>query len=270
MEIVKHTINEFMDEASIVIISDLHIGHRSHLKEQFEKAIDEIAIMNPELVIVNGDLIDGITIKDKRFTPKAMHPDFADFDNIDDIIIRQCDVAIEYLEQLQRLGIKVYVLEGNHEESIRKYTSVFSPYNYICNKLETQKIGYYGYFDIAFGNQRYGIVAQHGSGGGGTTAGYPANKVSKLAQTFDCDLYTIGHIHRSSVNDVEKYKYNVETNERERVRTWLGTTGCFLDTSSIGSDDYFARQATSLSDIGYLVFNVKRDSHESTLYERKL
>lgn len=270
MEIINHEIKGFFDEATIVIMSDLHIGHRSHLKEKLEKAIDEIAIMNPEFVIVNGDLIDGITIKDKRFTPKAMHPDFSDFDNIDDIIIRQCDVAIEYLEQLQRLGIKVYVLEGNHEASIRKYASVFSPYNYICNKIETQNIGYYGYFDVVFGEQRYGIVAQHGSGGGGTTDGYSANKVGKLARTFDCDLYTIGHIHRSSVRSFDVYKYNTETNMRERKTTWHGVTGCFLDTSSIGAEDYFASQATSLSDISYLVFNIKRDEHSTMLYERKL
>lgn len=270
MEIVKHKIKGMLNEAQVVIMSDWHIGHRSHLKQKLEKAIDEISILNPEFVIVNGDLIDGISVKDKRFTPKAMHKDFTDFDNMDDIIIKQCDMAIEYLQQLQRIGIDVYVLEGNHEASIRKYTGVFSPYNYICNKLETPKIGYYGYFDIEFGNERYGIVAQHGSGGGGTTAGYPANKISKLANIVECDLYTMGHIHVSSTKLLERYVYDPTMDDFVRKQYWQGVTGCFLDTMSKGTEDYFASRATSLSDISYHVFTISNINHETDLYERKL
>lgn len=247
------------DTIKVAIISDIHVGNAGFNKRAFLETIDEIADLDCSHVIINGDMIDAISIQDsKRFNMMSIHPDFQDLETMEDIVIAECDAFIDYLRPLQLLGMEFIILEGNHESAYKKYNG-FSPYNYICRKLDAHKGGQSAFVRFEVGTQEYDVYIQHGTGGSGYTEGYALNNISRLASIIDCDLYTIGHLHRMNITLMQAIGFD---NNRSK---WLGVSGCFLDTIVEGHENYFSNRAKSISHIGYLVFSMNMNKKECSL-----
>lgn len=89
-----------MRNADIVVMSDLHIGTFGFHAEETLKYLNSI---NPETLILNGDIIDMWNFK-KRYFP---------------------DLHLEVLKriiQLSQNGTKVYYLTGNHDDLLRRFS----------------------------------------------------------------------------------------------------------------------------------------------------
>jgi len=84
----------------LAVISDTHLGtYGCHAQQLLEylKSID------PEILVLNGDIID-IWNFNKKYFPKAhMH-------------------VIRFLLKMAEKGTKMYYLTGNHDEALRKYS----------------------------------------------------------------------------------------------------------------------------------------------------
>lgn len=242
--------------AKLFIISDIHIGSVGFNKKAFEETLDRIAMEQPTHVIINGDMIDGITSADrKRFDPMSIHEDFSDMKSMGQIVKKECDVFIEYMQSIKNFGIELIIFEGNHESAFTKYYPGFDPYLYICEELDAIHGKQCAFIETTFGDQTYVLYGQHGSGGGGTTEGYHLNKIAKLARTIDCDLYFIGHIHKMGTQRVDTLSINGIHSK------WVAVSGCYLDTFTDEGRMYFSNKATSLSSIGYLVVELRKDKH---------
>ena len=247
------------NEAKIFILSDIHIGNAGFRRDAFEETLDTIATEMPTHIIINGDMIDAVTRQDsKRFDPQSIQEEFRDITLIDDLVMRQCDMFIDYLQPIKNMGIEIIMLEGNHETAIEKYYG-FSPYNYISNRLDAIRGGQSAFIRVLFGKQHYDIYAQHGSGGSGTLAGSALNKIEKLAHPITCDLYTMGHVHKMNVSLLGEIGFD------SIHKTWIGVSGCYLDSITEGNRQYFANKMTSMSHIGYLVYTVYSDKKKSKL-----
>jgi hypothetical protein len=176
--------------------------------------------------------------------------------------MKECDVFIEYMQPIINLGIQLIILEGNHEVAIEKYYG-FSPYDYICKQLDAIQGGQSAFIRVDNDGIEYDLFVQHGTGGGGTLVGSGLNKIQKLSNPIECDLYTMGHIHKMNISMERSVGFDT------RRDTWIGTSGCFLDSITEGHRGYFSNKMTSMSHLGYLVYsmsNKKKHSYLSAVY----
>lgn len=211
------------DNFYFIILSDLHIGSRTFAEEEFKTACDYILKLSKEkqvIVILNGDIIEAINYKDKRF----------DWDQVDQNQERyprnatsaipqyQCEHAKELLSPIAHLIY--YIAEGNHEESLKKYSGSLDCIKYLMDNVLTDKcknVGYASYlvFPIMFTHRiedprneyHFSMAINHGVGGG-MLPGAVLNSAYKLFEAPQADIYVMGHMHHG-LNDVcEKYAYN--------------------------------------------------------------
>ena len=86
----------------VVVISDLHLGtYGCHAKE----IINYLQSISPNLLILNGDIVDGWQFS-KRYFPSA-HLE-----------------VINEIFNLQHNGTRVVYITGNHDEFLRRYTDL--------------------------------------------------------------------------------------------------------------------------------------------------
>jgi UDP-2,3-diacylglucosamine pyrophosphatase LpxH len=91
-----------MRKIEIVVLSDLHLGtYGCHSKEVLEY-LDSI---NPEILILNGDIIDGWQFKKSYFPPQHY-------------------AVIQKIIQLLEEGTSVYYLTGNHDDFLRRISGL--------------------------------------------------------------------------------------------------------------------------------------------------
>lgn len=113
LEIAKYTvknkkISKDFDGYNIVQISDLH--SKSFGKNN-EKLLEKIKSLNPDIVVITGDLVDGEN--------------------------NNYNIALDFMKQLTKL-YKVYYIIGNHEQKalIKKYKDEYIKYFDELNKID--------------------------------------------------------------------------------------------------------------------------------------
>lgn len=84
----------------LAILSDLHLGtFGCHAQE----ILSYLQGIEPDMLVLNGDIIDIWQFKKKYFPPAHIH------------------VVREILKMSER-GVKVYYITGNHDEALRRYS----------------------------------------------------------------------------------------------------------------------------------------------------
>lgn len=100
----------------IVVISDVHLGSvgaKAKALNQYLKTVD------PKILIINGDFIDGWNFK-KKYFPEAHFE------------------VIRRVIKIINSGSRVYYISGNHDEFIRKYNGLNLGNFSILNQLELE------------------------------------------------------------------------------------------------------------------------------------
>lgn len=89
-------------DVEIVILSDIHLGtYGCHAKE----LVAYLKTINPKLLILNGDIIDGWAFSKKYFPNAHM-------------------AVISEFFKMMRDGTKIIYITGNHDEFLRKYSDL--------------------------------------------------------------------------------------------------------------------------------------------------
>ncbi|MEI2694557.1 MAG: UDP-2,3-diacylglucosamine diphosphatase [Saprospiraceae bacterium] len=97
----------------IVVISDVHLGTFGC---QARELLNYLQSIKPEILILNGDIIDGWQFNKKYFPP----------------------IHIQVIYEIMKMamqGTKVYYLSGNHDEFIRKFIPFYSGNIYFRDQL---------------------------------------------------------------------------------------------------------------------------------------
>ena len=95
---------EFYDTGlEVLVISDIHVGSRNFMNNNFMNLIDYVNNSNVSYIIMNGDLVDGI----------GVYPDQEKDLEIPDII-KQYKRLAELISKINR-NIKVILIPGNHD-----------------------------------------------------------------------------------------------------------------------------------------------------------
>ena len=273
----ERVISENGQPVDYVFLGDLHIGSGNCAYKELSDTIREISNNEHSRVILNGDLIDCITHKDKRFDAG----DIADHYNIKqlrDLPVAQMDELFDIIMPIKDKIIAM--IYGNHEYSYMKYNG-FDPLNYFNGKLgiNAEILGKKGYIisSIRKGDAKgrtWVMCAMHGRGGGGRTAGYKYNNVDAEFARIIADCKVQGHIHQQGADFIDYEMVNTNGDHKliKMKRMWQGSHGCYLYKSAMDKESYFEDGHGMHSSIGYLTYRIiysqNTDYCESTLIRK--
>ena len=181
---------------------DAHVGSPYCDKEAIDKNIDWVKADKNRMFIGLGDLMDNATVGSVSCSYSAtMTPH------------QQVDYWAEKLWPIRKQIMAM--TEGNHELRTYKQCGIHLT-KLLCEQLGIEDVYSEGAFMLFvkmadFRTQRYSekgakngkmparrsvftIYGKHGSGGGGTSGG-KVNRIDKMINTVDCDVYLHAHTH---------------------------------------------------------------------------
>jgi predicted phosphodiesterase len=208
---------------NLYAVGDLHIGDLNCEYTMIQDTIDRIKADPYALVIGMGDWLNVAT---KHSVGKAV------FDQEYDTT-QQLKIARRmFLPIKDKL---VGLLEGNHEYRLSK--EGFNITDVMAETLDTEFLGYSTLLSINIQGTRYVVYATHGHGGGSTKGGV-VNKLKKLDNVVNADIYLRGHSHqllhfKQPIRSVSPVDNSIIETER-----WYVDTGSFLSY-----DDSYAEKA---------------------------
>lgn len=238
------------DTFTLYPIGDVHLGSAACDEALFKRTINRIKDDPAALVILMGDIIDGIgrTGDDFRYRHKTLAPWLAAMEDIDDVFDEEVNRAVSLLEPIASKVIAF--LNGNHEDKVEQKRGVNVYWSMVDKIAEAggQKpadiaLGYNGFIRLKFKRTFHDkapanwhgskgtswpldIYATHGFGGG-KMPGSKANNMFHMMGAVQADLYLMGHVHelmtvsKTILKPSDKILPNVETH-------WGVVCGSFL------------------------------------------
>lgn len=190
MNIVRIDLGSDVETVNLYPLADIHAGSAHFHSGEFEDYVSEIDKDPNAVVILNGDLINNAV----RHGVSDIYEDTL---NPQESIDYVYDVLLPIRDKI------IGVVPGNHENRTYKATGI----DVVRNLSE--RLGVIQYYDhvanlifLSFGKSRsrdnvrntFSIYHTHGSGGGRTTGG-KANKLGRMSDIVQCDVYIHSHTH---------------------------------------------------------------------------
>lgn len=194
MKTVVHSLSKDFETINIYVLADAHIGSPNCNYKQIKKLIDTVASEPNNFLILNGDLIDNAIIGGKSDVyTQQMTP------------TEQVEVAVKLLEPVKD---KILCsVQGNHEA--RSYKTVGVDLSKLimielfgvqrAEELYTDKtMLLFVEFGRNYGRDNrktiYSLYITHGFGGG-STVGSKANRLEKMSNLANADVFIHSHTH---------------------------------------------------------------------------
>lgn len=242
-----------LSEFTLWHFSDLHLMNRGCAEGRIKKDVETVRKDPYAFWLGGGDYVDFIGYQDKRFDPDAVAE----------------DVTVKELGDLGRVGMTkardlfapikdkgLGLLLGNHEKKYALHTEHESLHGWLCEELGLPNLQYCAFFDLVFcrkggvkkprletrvepGSARtqFRVFAHHGAGYA-TTPGGKLNKLITAMNSFDADLYFLGHVHDKIARREPAIGANAGCTELEQ-RDRLGMiAGSYLKTYERGYTSY--------------------------------
>jgi len=218
------------DVFKVYTMGDEHLGTKHCSEKEILKHVNQIKNDPFAYWVGMGDKAEFITPIDPRWDVDVIadyvHPDNIAYDQSE----RYCDIYSPITHKC--LGL----IEGNHEDSIRAHSHIDVQKN-ICKRLGVPNLGYSAFIKILF--QRSGghvekIVGffTHGAGCA-TTKGAKLNRLQRVMDSFEADIYAHGHVH-DIITDNKSYITLDQNNKIKQKEKYGAMTGCFFTTYSQG------------------------------------
>jgi len=185
MNIIKEKFK--YNEIEICFIGDFHIGARAFSKKGLNRAIKYILSKPNRYVIGMGDMVDAITVKDKRFHLEELD------ERLGWINDQYAKLSI-YLEKIKHKIIGLLI--GNHGTKLAMQTMNYAM-KQICNDLDVYFLGDTAIVEVELKNGKsYKIHCSHGYGGG-YTLGAMVNRILREEMIIrECSVVAMGHSHK--------------------------------------------------------------------------
>lgn len=240
MEVVEYRkkFRSRADKFTLYPIGDIHCGTIHCAEGKIKAAVKSIADDPFAMWIGMGDYADCIVPHDKRW----------DVDVVAEWV-EKSNVAESQRQWLVKLFKPIAdkcvgLLSGNHEESIRLYNSQDIHLD-LCRDLDVKNLGYSCFVRFMFergkGNVHQFIgVFQHGSGGAQTEGG-KIMRLKKFMDSFDADIYGMGHLHDIKTNVIAELYLDDGNHIKQRVRVGA-ITGSWMRSYSEGMRANYAER----------------------------
>lgn len=208
-------------------IGDLHSGNRVSDRIAFRKALK-----NADRVFLMGDIIEGITKKDKRHSNN---------DQIDSYST-QISNTIKDLKPYKS-KIETYV-SGNHEDTLLSICDVDSV-ELICSSLNIDSC----YTKIFQLDNEINVLVTHGTGAASTYGGC-VTKMINLSRDHVADYYFMGHTHKL---------FDIQVAKNPNPFTIVNTG------SLLGTPEYAKKRALPDAIKGYYILDTKTNTLEKVV-----
>lgn len=265
------------DEIKIWNLSDLHVGSAGCAEGLIRRDVEKIRADPNAFWIGGGDYADFIGYRDKRFDPSSM-ADWVKVADLGDIGSASMTRVRDILSPIKHkcLGL----LAGNHETKWQLAHEHAGLHAWLCMELETQNLGYCALFDVAFirtaceqpvimpateakkeHSHAFRIFAHHGAGHA-TTPGGKLNKLISFMDSFEADIYFLGHVHdqvgrRMVVLGADRKCETITQKERLGV-----ISGSYLRTYSEGVTSYGEMKGYKPVNLGAAYVGIKPQTRE--------
>ena len=228
----------------LVPISDVHVGHVDHNKKLFHDTVKWIKDNNAYTILL-GDLIDGISQKDRRYENDSIADEFKE--HLDNLHYKQTEAFLKGIKPIKDNVIAV--MGGNHEQTVKSQFG-FDSTSVVGQQLEKPILTDPGYVIIRFhdGNatRLYTIFCSHGNWMGGRKRGSKINAMEDKMADFDFDMILAGHTHDKWVSTRKKIvpvigrKNKVSFDEQRKI---FINTGSFMTTYTDSNIDTWASRS---------------------------
>ncbi len=201
--------------SEVVFLGDIHLGSPQCDEERVLRQVNYCLEKNVYVYLM-GDLIEmatrysiGAGVYEQKWNGQS-----------------QVERIVEILKPLAEKKLIIGFIEGNHERRVYKETGV-NVANYIANELGTRNLGYASWNLFRVGRQNYTVYAWHGV----SAARFEWTKLKAavdVANSFDCDLFAMGHVHQCS--DTAKLYQSVNLRNKTVVekKKFVLITGHYL------------------------------------------
>lgn len=214
MKVFRYELKE--ENPNITPIADTHIGEEEFNEKELVKYLEAA-----DYIILNGDLMNTATKNSVSFgygsSPQK------DLDNA----VR---IFKPYVDKI------LVVIEGNHEYRVAKEVGI-SLTQMFCLALgivdKYAGTAAYLFLNVGASKTMYRVYVTHGSGGGGLV-GNKANKLVRLADTIDADLYIVSHTHQPLIFQQDYRRPNMRRYTIQQVTQSFINTGAFLGYGGYG------------------------------------
>ena len=215
------------------LLGDFHLGARAVEKDRIKQTVATIEQDDNCFVMLLGDLVEAISIDDKRFDPDAVDPDVVPIDKLFEIVSLEVDYASRLLEPIREKIVGS--VAGNHEDTIYKRHGGFHPTAMIAKNLglayrtfTTQRAGWVNIVGQVQSSRISVPVLIHHGYGGGRTKGNTVNKLANWASQFpDARVVGMGHMHDPNVLSLPPYM-RFRREKLHEQHTLLIAAGAFM------------------------------------------
>ena len=264
MEVLEKTIDYKVSDREFRLypIGDIHAGTKHCVESDLRKTIVEIQNNSHALWIGMGDYGEFISPNDPRWDSLSI----ADWlkDNQDNIAEEQTKWLVNILAPIR--GKCLGLLEGNHEDSHRRFSKVYVQKN-ICDRLELQNLGYSCWVRLRFARKNsnehhvYKCVFSHGSGWA-ITPGAKMARLQRFMNAFDARIYGHGHMHDIITHTVPYLELSDSNIIRQKERVGA-VTGCWFRTYTQGvASSYGEKKNYPPTSLGCPVFTINPSTDE--------
>jgi len=238
----------FRDRLRLRGLSDAHLGAKASEEKRLKRDIQQIAEEEDSYVILLGDQMDNISIKDPRFQADSVAP--ALLPRLDSLINAQLELAIRTFEPIKHKIIGALI--GNHELKVMKVAGV-DVHELFCKELGLRDLGYSCLLRLTLVKQFSGgsekrrnvfDYCHHGHGGSGRKTGASINRMEDLAAEWDADLYMMGHNHKRHTSTRANLKLTSNGKPRlvEKEQIFIRTGG-YLKSFQEGKRPTYSEEA---------------------------
>lgn len=254
----------------LVPISDVHIGHVDHDKKLFRDTVKWIKDHGAYTILL-GDLIDGISQKDRRYENESIADEFKG--HLDNLHYKQTEAFIKGIMPIKDRVLGV--MSGNHEQTVKQQFG-FDAISVIAQRLEKPILTDPGYLIIRFKNggstSIYTIFCSHGHFMGGRKRGAKVNNMEDKMGDFSFDAMLAGHTHDRWVSTRKQIVPIIGRNNNvvfEDKRKLFINTGSFMTTYTDSNVDTWASRKVFSPQIAGVVrmdFYLKRSKKTGGRY----
>ena len=233
----------------VVPFGDVHIGANGCNKEYFENTIKWIKNKPNCYAIAMGDLVDCIIMNDKRFDIKGVDKDF--LPHLDNLPMAQMDYLKKILEPIKDKIL--CAIPGNHEDKFRTEHGVDVMYE-LHRDIEITISDYMTFLRIKFDKSQFHTTPiifwlQHGFFSGRKMGG-KLNNLTDVANSYDADVYCVGHSHDLFAATTEKLCLVSSGSSIIKEKKIFCNTGSFVETTISGGTSYAEKKAYPVAKIG--------------------
>ena len=259
-------------------LSDLHWWNKACDKKSIRRDINIIKNDPFSFWVGGGDYADYIGFTDKRFDPDCV-PDNAKISDLGRLGRVQTQEIKELFEPIKHkcLGL----LMGNHEKQYQRTKEQSDLHSWLCTELGVPNLEYSAIFDVVFcrmpfrgdpklaldhpgdksSSSTFRFFVHHGSGFA-TTPGGKLNKLIQFMQSFEADIFMIGHVHDQTGRKEPSIGAN-ETCEKLIEKQKIGViSGSYLKTYAQGVTTYGEQRGYRPTTLGAATVSIVPDTRE--------